>query len=172
MAQTIEKVKDVFNVINTALRTLHGRHVYDMFGLYAQVLKNDIEDLINHQIITQELKPNYFGDLLLLPNFTKSRPNRMRYMWDYFVFIYMSHKIQNIKRHQLFDIPTLMYLRGSDYEFTISKDGAAVSSSTAMDMNFQFSVVQELKKNFNILKALSPTDSKMDYNGYWSLSYC
>lgn len=170
MVQTTEIVENVFKVINTALRTLHGRHVYDMFGLYAQVLKNDIEDLVNNQLMTRELKPNYFGDLLILPNFTKSSPNRMRYVWDYFAFIYMSHKIQNIKRHQpIFDMPTLMYLRGSDYEFTMSKDGTAVSSSTAIDMHFQFSVVQKLKKNFNVLKALSPTDLKwimMDIGPY------
>jgi hypothetical protein len=159
MIQTSEKVKEVFNIIDTALRTLHGRIVYDMFGLYLQELKYDIADLISRDMITQDLNPNSFGDLLILPNFRKPSPNRLRYMWDYFIFIYMSHKIQNIKRRQQdFDMPTVMYLRGSDYEFTISQDGAAVSSSTSSDIHFQVHVLRKLKKQFNILKALSPID--------------
>src|SRR6185369_16812928 len=107
-----------------------------------------------------DFTPHDFGELLVLPDFAKSKPNRLRYMWDYFAFIYMSHKIQNIKRRQLLDQPTLMYLRGSDYEFTIKKGRAAVSSGTTMDMNFQIFVVHKLKKTFNVLKVLSPADLK------------
>jgi len=152
-------VENVFQIINKAIKALHGRYSYDMFGLYSQNLKNDIRTLNDRQIITKELKANDFAETLILPNFSKNSPKRLRYMWDCFVFIYMSHKTQNIKRRQsTFNLPTLMYLRGFDYELTLNDGGKAVSNSIMIDTNFQFAVLNNLRGKFNILKTLSPTD--------------
>ena len=83
-------------------------------------------------------------------------------MWDYFVFIYMSHKFQNIKRRQVasgsLDTSTILYLRGADYQLAVSRKGAGVGHSTMEDVLFDYAIIKELRKRFNVVKALSPSD--------------
>jgi len=150
--------------IGDGMMALHGRRVYNSYALYGYELQRDIRDLINQKAMHADLRPRSMKDTIFLPALSYENIRRMRVMWDYFVFIYMSHKMQNIKRRQItaksLDLKTILYLRGTDYEFAISRGRAAVGSSTTQDMLFEHSIVRELSESFNITKALSPSDLK------------
>jgi hypothetical protein len=148
--------------ISHAIMALHGRDLYNMFGLYAQELKRDMHHLFHRSYMGAELQPATEDGTVILPAMAAKSARRMRYMWDYFVFIYMSHKIQNLERRQLpsgpTDVLTILYLRGSDYQLAISRDGAAVGHTTMDDTWFDINFLSELKGRYNVVKALSPGD--------------
>jgi hypothetical protein len=157
MGFAVSQAQDLFKRIRVGLQYLHGRHVFNIFDRYLSEVETDLADLMNGRYLSESLEPADFGSDVFLPDFEKSTPHILRYVWDYFVFLYMSHKIQNIKRRQgLF--PTILYLRGSDYEFAVSKEQAGLGYATAIDHQFQTSVLNPFKRYFNVLKALSPTD--------------
>ncbi|MEM7327897.1 MAG: hypothetical protein AAF437_04100 [Pseudomonadota bacterium] len=147
----------------SAFENMHGRQLYNVFAQFAQQLQEDIR----FQITLEEYVEKQFTDGVnargLLPELTLRTPKKMRFIWDYFIFVYMSHKVQNIIRSLQPDyLPSLLYLRGSDYDLAIGKDGFGVGYSTTTDAKFQLKVMRHLRPNYNVLKALSPTDLNIE----------
>jgi hypothetical protein len=141
---------------------LHGRDLYNMFALYGAELQGDIYDLTDQHLMGNDLRPSSSGKMVLVPAMAPRNAKRMRYAWDYFTFIFMSHKIQNIRRRHTIPTakhpPILLYLRGADYELAITNEGAAISHSTTDDFYFGADYLRPLRHRFNIVKALSPSD--------------
>lgn len=148
--------------VSKAMLTLHGRDLHNMFGMYGAELQRDIHDLVEQGYMNSALQPRLIEQVALLPGFAAKNCRRMRFVWDYFTFLYMSHKSVNIIRRQnLFedcDATRLIYLRGADYQLAIANEGAGVGHMTLQDTKFQLSILRALRKNKNIVKALSPAD--------------
>lgn len=156
--QVIQLLTDIAN----GALALHGRDLYNMFGLYSQELKYDILELFEAGFLDIELQPHTIADRAILVEPSLKNVRRMRYLWDYFSFIYMSHKIQNIKRRQLaagsLNQRTILYLRGADYQLAISQKGAAIGYSTDYDYDFITTILRGLYQDYCVFKALSPCD--------------
>ena len=109
MGFAANQAKELFQQIRMGLKYLHGRHVSNIFDRYLYELESDLADLTNGQYLNELLEPADFGADVPLPNFEKSSPDRLRYVWDYFIFLYMSHKIHNInRRHRPVLMPTYL----------------------------------------------------------------
>lgn len=159
MGFAASEAQELFKQIRIGLPYLHGRHVSNVFDSYLHELEADLADLMNDCYLNESLEQSDFGTDVHLPDFEKSTSQKLRHAWDYFVFMYMSHKIQNIERRQRsLQRPTMVYLRGSDYEFGVRKEQAAAGYATAFDQQFQFAILNSFKADFYLLKALSPTD--------------
>src|SRR5712692_3592090 len=113
MGFAASEAQELFKQIRIGLQYLHGRHVSNVFDSYLCELEADLADLMNDCYLNELLEQLDFGTDVHLPDFEKSTPDELRYAWDYFIFIYVSHKIQNIKRRHR-PSPTMVYLRGSD----------------------------------------------------------
>src|ERR1044072_7707593 len=170
MGFAVQQAQQLFKQIRIGLQYLHGRHVCNIFDRYLCELEADLADLMNGHYLNELLEESDFGNNVHLPNFEKSSPHKLRYIWDYFIFLYMSHKIQNIKRRdQSFPLLTMVYLRGSDYEFAVTRERAALRYAMTLDQQLQSSILNPFNGYFNVVKALSPTDLTwimMDIGGY------
>jgi hypothetical protein len=156
------RVIRTITTISRSMMQLHGRDLYNMFALYGAELQQDVYDLVSQRWMGVDLRPLSLGDRVAVPGMAAKNCRRMRYMWDYFIFIYMSHKIQNIIARQSKSDPTghpiLVYLRGTDYQLAITREGAAVGHSTMEDFHFGASILAPLEDRFRVIKALSPSD--------------
>ena len=91
------EAKDLFKEIRIGLQFLHGRHVSNMFDRYLCELEADLAGLLDVHCLNELLEQSDFGNRVYLPDFEKSTPHKLRYIWDYFTFVYMSHKTPNLK---------------------------------------------------------------------------
>lgn len=156
----MENISNKLQIIREALKSLHSRPIFDIFGLYLVELVENLEQLYYTKLITYDLKVINYKETLVFPNFSSKRTKRLDVTWDYFVYIYMSHKIQNIKYRKPDKRKNLLYLRGFDSQFTIQEDTNAITSTTHIDQAFQISVLDAFKSDFNIIKVLSQSDLK------------
>ncbi len=166
----MDKLPDLFcnralralDEVAEAVMSLHGRGVYRMYVAYGFEIQRDLHDLIREGCMDTNLRPKVAEDAVVLPAFSMQNAKRMRYAWDYFVFLYMSHKIQNIKRRQIasgtLDLPTLLYLRATDYDLAVSEGSAGVGLTSVEDFSFDVRVLTDLAADLNVVKALSPSD--------------
>jgi hypothetical protein len=170
MGFAAQQAQQLFKQIRIGLQYLHGRHVSNIFDRCLCELEANLADLMNGHYLNELLEESDFGKDVHLPDFEKTSPHKLRYIWDYFIFLYMSHKIQNIKRRdRSYPLPTMVYLRGSDYEFAATRERAALGYAMTLDQQFQSSILHPFKGYFNVVKALSPTDLTwimMDIGGY------
>jgi hypothetical protein len=149
------------DAICDSILILYGRDLYNVFAAFAHCIQQEIYDLIHEGYMDTDLRAAQPSSLVVVPQVSLPTTRRMRYAWDYFVFIYMSHKIKNIKRRQVasgsLDLPTILYLRGADYQLAVSEAGAGVGINTMQDTNFS-SILDPLEDRFDVLRALSPGD--------------
>jgi tetratricopeptide (TPR) repeat protein len=148
--------------VSEAMLRLYGRDLYNTFSRLGGFLQEELYSLINDGCMDTDLQAKERPDQVLLPGLSPLVARHIRYAWDYFVFIYMSHKIKNIKRRQVareaLDLPILLYLRGADYQLAISQVGAGVGFNTAQDTNFHAAVLSELPHEFDVLQVMSPSN--------------
>jgi hypothetical protein len=148
--------------VSGAAMALHGRDLHNMFGLYGRELQLDIHQLVTQRYMGTELQPLSPEDMVILPGMAFKNARRMRYLWDYFIYLDMSHKIHNIKRRQTAagsrDFPTILYLRGADCQIATARQGAGVGHSTMSDAMFCARIVSKLRDRFDVAKSLSPSD--------------
>ena len=148
-----------FLTINAALRSLHGRKTYDAFGLFLEQIIDSIYHLRKQNYLRSDLEPSSYNQIVLLPNFHYLNPDRLWTMWSTIVYLQYSHKIHNIIRMgSSATFPRLLYLRGSDYEFTFRKERTAISYGSVHDSHFQLNVLNKLSEDFSVIKVISPTD--------------
>jgi hypothetical protein len=156
------RVITLLESVGQASMALGGRALYNMFSLYGAELQRDVHDLIIQGCMSTDLQPLMPDNTVILPGFAPRNARRMRYLWDYFIFIYMSHKVENIFRRQASagtgSEPILLYLRGRDYQFAMAQDGAAVGHTTMDDTHFRLSILSALSRRFKVVKAISPSD--------------
>lgn len=141
---------------------LHGRELYNMFGLYGQELKIDILDLLKAGLVDEDLRPKSMTNTTIFSEVSLKNIRRLRLLWDCVSFVVMSHKMQNIKRRALArgssSSETILYLRGADYQLAFSQNGSAIGFNTEYDVGFSQSILSHLHNDYIVTRAISPCD--------------
>lgn len=163
--------------IGDALLQLYGRDLSNTFNRLGRFLQKEILALVDDGHMDTDLQPVDRADQVLLPGLSALVTRHIRYVWDYVVFIGMSHKVQNIRRRQVREgsagFRSLLYLRGADYQLAVSDKGAGVGLHTAQDRNFKLGVLDEVARPFALVQAMSPGDlhAAMTYIGSFLSSH-
>lgn len=148
-----------FQPIADATASLLGYFVHTWYRHYLAVITESYRRLYDLGLIQGLAEPTEMGRYTMLFDFTALNLEKLAYINGIYFYILAAHKGANYRLMNRHEGKQVLYLRGYDYEGSVTTgEGIAAGFSSTHTMQFNGTLGEQLSKNFQIFKVLSPKD--------------
>ncbi|HEV7889724.1 MAG TPA: hypothetical protein VGP08_03750 [Pyrinomonadaceae bacterium] len=165
---TTEKDSIVFDfrLLFEASKKLHGYLLHTCLKHYLDLIFLNMRRLIEYGALGPDGHPSEETDYRLLVDIEAFDAEKLTYVLGFYLHIFSSHKKANYVLTQKDETKRVLYLRGFDYEGSVSAGGGLAMGYSSVDTTrFTYMLAERLRPDFEIFTALSPRDLFMETAG-------
>jgi hypothetical protein len=148
-----------FGFLDEATRSLLGYFVHTWYRHYLAVITNNLNRYHELGLIEDVATPTETGRYSMLFDFTALDLEKLCYINGIYFYILSAHKSANYRLMNKFEGKQVLYLRGYDYEGSVSVGGGVAAGFSSTDtQQFNWLLGEHLAAHCQLFKVMSPKD--------------
>lgn len=148
-----------FYLLDEASAALLGYFVHTWYGHYLGVILTNLKRWRERGVIRGLAEPTERGCYAELLDFKDLNMEKIAYINGIYFYILSCHKAANYRLMNRHEGKQVLYLRGFDFEHSVSLGGKQAMGSSSVDTTlFNWTLGEHLAPHFQVFKALSPKD--------------